>query len=193
MVTSTAYADKLPVDVAGIADTSRVIDLDEIIVVSQPKESFLLRRQAVGSNMFSAADLRGVGATDLRSLAAYVPSFVVPQYGARYTSSMYVRGVGARSGSPAVGVYLDQIPLMSRSAQNHHSYGLERVDILRGPQGTLYGINTEGGLVRMYTANPMHAQGTRIDIGGGSHALRSIEASHAAKLSDKLACWVGGF
>ena len=38
MVTSTAYADKLPVDVAGIADTSRVIDLDEIIVVSQPKE-----------------------------------------------------------------------------------------------------------------------------------------------------------
>lgn len=83
MVTSTAYADKLPVDVAGIADTSRVIDLDEIIVVSQPKESFLLRRQAVGSNMFSAADLRGVGATDLRSLAAYVPSFVVPQYGAR--------------------------------------------------------------------------------------------------------------
>ena len=193
MVTSTAYADKLPVDVAGIADTSRVIDLDEIIVVSQPKESFLLRRQAVGSNMFSAADLRGVGATDLRSLAAYVPSFVVPQYGARYTSSMYVRGVGARSGSPAVGVYLDQIPLMSRSAQNHHSYGLERVDILRGPQSTLYGINTEGGLVRMYTANPMHAQGTRIDIGGGSHALRSIEASHAAKLSDKLACWVGGF
>ena len=99
MVTSTAYADKLPVDVAGIADTSRVIDLDEIIVVSQPKESFLLRRQAVGSNMFSAADLRGVGATDLRSQARFAagqsPSSLEPSYKVEEADPMFMAEVAA--------------------------------------------------------------------------------------------------
>ena len=132
-----------------VADTSRVVDLDEVVVVAQPKESLRLRRQPLASTVFTDAEMQRLGVQALSSLSKYVPSFVVPDYGARYTSSIYVRGLGSRSGDPAMGVYFDNIPLVNKSTYNRHIYMLDRIDVLRGPQGTLYGMNTEGGIVRM--------------------------------------------
>ncbi|WP_414483034.1 TonB-dependent receptor plug domain-containing protein, partial [Selenomonas sp.] len=96
----------------------------------------------------------------MRELSGFVPSFVMPQYGSRYTSSMYIRGIGSRINSPAVGVYVNDIPILNKSALNFHTYDLNRVDVLHGPQGTLYGMNTEGGLVRLYYRDPFLYQGT---------------------------------
>ena len=149
-------------------DSSRVHDLDEITVVSQPKESFRLRQQPLSSSVFSRADIERLQIRDLRDLSAFVPSFTMPNYGSRYTSSMYVRGIGSRINNPAVGVYYDNIPLMSKAAFNNHFYMLDRVDILRGPQGTLYGQNTEGGLVRIYSKDPFHEQGTDVQLSLGT-------------------------
>ena len=150
------------------SDSSKVQDLDEVIVISQPKESFRLRQQPISSTMFSALDIQNLDVHDLRELSVYVPSFTMPNYGSRYTSSMYVRGIGSRVNSPAVGIYIDGMPIVSKSAFNVHSYQLERVDILRGPQGTLYGQNTEGGLIRMYSRNPMNYQGTDLNLSVGN-------------------------
>ncbi|MBQ5982551.1 MAG: TonB-dependent receptor [Prevotella sp.] len=176
-----------------ISDSSRVQDLDEVIVISQPKESFLLRQQPISSSMFSATDLQNLDVRDLRELSAYVPSFTMPNYGSRYTSSMYVRGIGSRVNSPAVGIYMDGMPIVSKSAFNVHSYQLERIDVLRGPQGTLYGQNTEGGLIRMYSRNPMNYQGTDINLGIGTGFYRNAEISHFNKVSDKFAFSLSGF
>ena len=178
---------------AAVSDTSRVVDLDEVVVVSQPKEVFRLRQQPLSSTMFSNGDVQRLGVRDLRELSAYVPSFVMPNYGSRYTSSMYIRGIGSRVNSPSVGMYVDGIPLMNKSQYNFHTYQLERVDVLRGPQGTLYGMNTEGGLVRMYSRNPMAYQGTDISIGYGTHAYRNVEASHYNKVNDSFAFSLSGF
>ncbi len=117
----------------------------------------------------------------------------MPNYGSRYTSSMYVRGIGSRVNSPAVGIYIDGMPIVSKSAFNVHSYQLERVDILRGPQGTLYGQNTEGGLIRMYSRNPMNYQGTDLNLSVGNGFYRNAEISHYSKLSDKFAFSIAGF
>lgn len=195
MAITTAKAWDAEKPMAGniLADTSRVIDLDEVVVISQPKEVFRLRNQPISSSMFSQKDMNTLGATDLRSLSAYVPSFAMPNYGSRYTSSLYIRGIGSRTGSPAVGIYNDGIPLMSKSAYNFHSYETERIDILRGPQGTLYGMNTEGGLIRMYSRSPMAYQGTNIGLGVGTHGYRNAEATHYAKPSDSFAFSIGGF
>ena len=124
-------------------DTAKVVDLDEIVVVSQPKEQVRLRLQPLSSTVFTTEQLQQLTVRDLSQLSQFVPSFVMPSYGSRLTSSMYVRGIGSRIGNPAVGVYYDNIPLMSKSAFNNHFYMLDRVDVLRGAQGTLYGINTE--------------------------------------------------
>ena len=177
----------------GLADTSRVADLDEIVVIAQPKERGPLRTQPLSSTMFSARDLRELGLGDIRQMSLYVPTFVMPEYGSRYTSSAYVRGIGAKEGSSAVGMYVDGIPLATKSMYNFHTYALERVDVLRGAQGTLYGMNSEGGLVRMYSRNPMHYQGTDLRLGGGSYGGRNAEAAHYHRISDRVAFSLAAF
>ena len=176
-----------------VSDSSRVVDLDEVIVVSQPKEQVRLRLQPVSSNVFGSEQLQQLTVHDLSQLSQYVPSFVMPSYGSRLTSSVYVRGIGSRVNSPAMGVYYDHIPLMSKSAYNNHFYMLDRVDVLRGPQGTLYGQNTEGGLVRIYSKDPMSYQGTDIRLGIGTGLYTNAEVAHYHRPSAKLAFSVAGF
>ena len=175
------------------ADTSRVVDLDEVLVVAQPKETVRLRLQPLSSSVFGQSELNLIGVRDLRQLSGYVPSFAMPQYGSRLTSSMYIRGLGSRISNSAVGIYYDQMPLMSPGAFNHHFYQLERVDVLRGPQGTLYGANTEGGIVRIYSKNPMDYQDTDVRLSLATGFQRLVELSHSALLSDQLALSLSGF
>lgn len=176
-----------------VSDSSRVYDLDEIVVVAQNKEYQKLRQQPMSSNVLTNQEIGRLGLRDLREISDYVPSFVMPSYGSRYTSSIYVRGIGSRVNSPSMGVYVDEIPLVSKSAFNSHLWQIDRVDVLRGPQGTLYGINTEGGLVRQYTKNPMNYQGTDIKLGLGTRLYRNVEAAHYHKVSDQLAFSVAAF
>ena len=182
-----------PVAAEELADTSKVVDLDEVVVVAQPKDQVRLRLQPVSSNVFGSEQLQQLNVRDLSQLSQYVPSFVMPAYGSRLTSSMYVRGIGSRVNSPAVGVYYDNIPLMSKAAFNNHFYMLDRVDILRGPQGSLYGQNTEGGLVRIYSKDPTKYQGTDIRLGLGTGLWRNVEVAHYHRPSEKLAFTVAGF
>lgn len=180
-------------DTEALTDTSKVIDLDEVTIVAQPKEQVRLRLQPVSSNVFGAEQLQQLNVRDLSQLSQYVPSFVMPSYGSRLTSSMYIRGIGSRVNSPAVGIYYDNIPLMSKAAFNNHFYMVDRVDILRGPQATLYGQNTEGGLVRIYSKNPMNYQGTDIRLGIGTGLYSNVEFAHYHRPSEKLAFSVAGF
>ena len=182
-------------DFMELNDTSKVVDLDEVVVVSQPKEATLLRLQPVSSNLFGASEMQRLQVRDLRELSAYVPSFSMPQYGSRLTSSIYMRGTGSRMNAAAssVPVYYDHIPLMSKSAFNSHFYMLDRVDVLRGPQATLYGMNSEGGLVRIYSKDPMRYQGTDIALGVGNHFQRKAEVAHFHRPSENFAFSVAGF
>lgn len=176
-----------------VSDTSKVFDLDEIVVVSQPKDGRLLRHQPLSSTVVTQREMRVLGVHDLTQLSKYVPSFSMPQYGSRLTSSMYIRGIGSRINNPAVGIYYDNIPLMSKAAFNHHFYHVDRVDVLRGPQGTLYGMNTEGGLVHIYSKNPMTYQGTDISMGIGTGLTSHAEIAHFHRPSDKFAFSAAGF
>lgn len=174
-------------------DSSRVSNLDEVVVVAQPKEGFALRLQPLSSTVVTSGQLNSLNVTDLSELSDFVPSFSMPSYGSRLTSSMYIRGIGSRVNNPAVGIYYDNIPLMSKAAFNHHFYMVDRVDVLRGPQSTLYGQNTEGGLVRIYSKNPMNYQGTDIRLGIGTGLYSNVEVAHHHRPSDKLAFTVAGF
>lgn len=195
-VSVLAVMSALPVLAAtdtSLADSSRVYDLDEVVVVAQSKEYMRLRQQPLSSTVLTGQEIGSLGVRDLREISDFVPSFVMPNYGARFTSSIYVRGIGSRVNSPSLGIYVDDIPLMNKSAFNSHVWQLDRVDVLRGPQGTLYGINTEGGLVRQYTKNPMHYQGTDVNLGIGTRFYRNIEVAHYNKVNDQFAFSVAAF
>lgn len=194
MLLATLLVGTMPTFAESIlSDSSKVFDIDEVVVVSQPKEVFRLRQQSLSSTSLGSFDIQKLGTRDLREMSQYIPNFVMPNYGSRLSSAIYVRGIGSRVNSPAVGVYMDGIPVMSKSAFNLHNYQLSRVDVLRGPQGTLYGQNTEGGLVKFYSRNPFTYEGTDVRVGYGSRAFRNVEAAHYQRFSDHVALMVGGF
>lgn len=176
-----------------LSDSSKVFDIDEVVVVSQPKETLRLRQQTLSSTSYGSFQIQKLGVHDMKELSQYVPNFVMPNYGSRLSSSMYVRGIGSRVNSPAVGFYVDGVPVMSKAAFNLHQYQVSRVDVLRGPQGTLYGQNTEGGLVKIYSRDPFSYQGTDMKLSFGSRGYRNVEASLHRRLNEHMAISVAGF
>ena len=190
---SNESSNPRPLEPLALLDSSRVYDIDEVTVVRQSKDRFLLRRQPISSTMLSAVELSAAHIADLRDVASFVPNFVMPKYGSRYTSAMYVRGIGSRVNSPAVGIYSDGMPLIGKSAFNTRFHDIARVDVMRGPQGTLYGLNTEGGLLRLYTRNPLTDQGTEIRVGGGSYSSADVDFTTRHRLSDKVGLSLSAF
>lgn len=176
-----------------LKDSSRVYDIEEVYVYDQPKEVFRLRQQSLSSTSFNRSQLKSLNIQGLSQLSSFVPSFTMPEYGSRLTSSMYVRGIGSRINSPAVGIYVDGMPIQSKSAFNFHTYDIDRIDVLRGPQGTLYGMNTEGGLIRIYSKNPFEYSGTDLTLSLGSKFWRKIVVGHSTKLNDKTALSLSTF
>ena len=82
--------------------------------------------------------------TSIKHLTGLVPNFYMPDYGPRLTSAIYIRGIGSRINTPAVGLYVDNVPYLDKSAFDFNTYDIERIDVLRGPQSTLYGRNAMG-------------------------------------------------
>ena len=96
LVAASLLMAAIPSVAEELGDTSKVHDLDEVTVVSQPKEVFRLRLQPVSSTMLSRQTINLLGLHDLREISSFVPSFVMPDYGSRLTSSVYVRGIGSQ-------------------------------------------------------------------------------------------------
>ena len=98
----------------------------------------------------------------MKGVSEIAPNFFMPDYGSRMTSSIYVRGIGARIDQSAVGLNIDNIPYLNKNGFDFDMLDVERIEVLRGPQSTLYGRNTIAGLINVYTLSPMSWQGVRI-------------------------------
>ena len=175
-------------------DTTKVIDIEEVVIIASPKETSKLRQLPASVSLISQKDMQANRITSLKSASNIVPNFFMPDYGSRLTSAMYIRGIGSRINTPAVGMYVDNIPYLDKSAFDFNFYDIERIDILRGPQGTLYGRNTMGGLVKVHTRSPFSYQGTDVKLGYGSgNNHRSASLTHYHRVSQQFAFSAGGY
>ena len=175
-------------------DTTKVIDIEEVVVIASPKETSKLRQLPTSVSLISQKDMQANRITSLKSASSIVPNFFIPDYGSRLTSAMYIRGIGSRINTPAVGMYVDNIPYLDKSAFDFNFYDIERIDILRGPQGTLYGRNTMGGLVKVHTRSPFSYQGTDVKLSYGTkNNHRSASLTHYHRISERFAFSAGGY
>ena len=162
------------------ADSLKNFDIEEAVVVAQPKETRQLRKQPLSVSLFDANALKLRHVESVKQLSTLAPNFFMPDYGSRLTSAVYIRGIGSRINTPAVGLYVDNVPYVDKSAYDFSFQDVTRVDVLRGPQGTLYGRNTMGGLVRIFTADPMTHQGTDLQAGIGTGWGERAMSRHAS-------------
>ena len=188
-----AYSLPTNENISAPADTTRVIDIEEVVVIATPKENNRLRQQPLSATSFSQGDMRNNSVTSVKSLSGLVPNLFIPDYGSKLTTSVYVRGIGSRINTPAVGLYVDNIPFIDKSAFDFNYSDIERIDVLRGPQGTLYGRNTMGGLIRVFTKSPFTYQGTDVSLGAATYNNYKASVTHYHRISDKFAFSAGAF
>lgn len=175
------------------SDTLRQVQLQEVNV-SAIKENGPMRQQPMSVSLIGRGQLAANHIESLKGTSSLVPNMFIPDYGSRLTSAVYIRGIGSRLNTPAVGMYVDNIPYTDKSAFDFNFYDIERIDVMRGPQGVLYGRNTMGGLVRVYTKNPMYYNGTDIHLGyatGDNH--RNASLTHYHRFGSKAAFSLGGY
>ncbi len=167
---------------------SPAFGLEEIIVTAQ-KRSENLQSVPVSITAFSEAMLERSGITGVEEVASRTPNLKINRSNLA-EPQIYVRGVGSNSdsaaGDPTVGVFLDEVYVGRAGSAAFDLFDLERIEVLRGPQGTLDGRNTSGGAINIITKKP--SEDTYVKLYGSYGNYNSIEARVTANtaLSDKL-------
>lgn len=165
----------------------------DIVVLSSTKETNSLKSLPAAVSVFSPKNLEAMQITSMKDLSAVVPNFFIPNYGSRMTSPLYIRGIGARTGSQTVSLYVDNIPYFNPSAFDSELYDIQRIEVLRGTQGTLYGRNSMGGIVNVYTYSPLTYKATKASVSGGNYGYFSGHLSHYRNLSNNVGIAVSGY
>ncbi len=133
--------------------------LEEIVVTAQKRE-VSAQDTPVAVSSFSSEDLRSFNLFDSRDISAKTPNlFMGPSGGGLPLSQqVYIRGQGQNgvniSTDPSIGTYIDGIYVAKDSGSLVELVDIERIEVLRGPQGTLYGRNTTGGAIKMFSVRP---------------------------------------
>src|SRR5579863_7660258 len=135
------------------ADTSV---LEEVIVTSTRTEESLNRVPiSVSVETRDAMDLKGI--KDFADVVKYTPGV---SFDNSETNAISIRGIASSGGSGTTGIYIDDVPIQMRALGFNPDdtlikvFDLDRIEILRGPQGTLFGAGSEGGTVRYITSQP---------------------------------------
>ena len=162
-----ALADEREVVKPDSLYTTEVID-GVSVAIKMPKQHFGLKRQPISSSVMGEAMLEREQIHSVKDLSAIMPNFYQPDYGSKMTSSIYVRGFGARIDQPVIGVTVDGVPYLNKNNYDFDMMDVVRVELLRGPQSTLYGRNTMGGQMNVYTLSPMNYTGMRGSVEYGS-------------------------
>lgn len=138
--------------------TSQDTAVAEVVVTARRREESL-QRVPVAVTAFNEAALNRIQAQSATDLQGAVPNLnIVPGRGSSNAANIYIRGVGQpdalQTFDPAVGVYVDDVYFSRIRGVNLQLLDLQRVEVLRGPQGTLFGKNTIGGAIRFVSRRP---------------------------------------
>ncbi len=161
----------------------------EIIVTAQ-RRSESVQKSSLAVEVFSGAALRDAGVNQARDITKLSPGVLIGQGGA--ATQIYIRGVGdftsTPTTNPAVAVNIDGVYVARSQAVEGNFFDLERVEVLKGPQGTLYGRNASGGAINLITVKPkLGVRSADIAVEAGDYNLIKSEAGVNLPIGDTLA------
>lgn len=166
--------------------------LREVIVTAQHRVQNE-QKTPVAINVVSGARLKDAGVTDPTGLTQLVPSVQFGKAAGPYYV-FFLRGVGSNATNsitdPAISLSLDGVPMARQYNLDGQFYDLQRVEILEGPQGTLYGRNATGGAINLIPNRPTHERSARFDVSVGNYGLFQTTAVMNMPITDTVAARV---
>lgn len=182
---SVAMAGLLLANV-GLAQQSSGLVIEEIIVTAQKREASL-KDVPISIAAMGADTIKETGIRRLSEISEYIPNLEINDEG-RTTITM--RGVGSSSRNigfdSRVGVYIDGVYVGQSAAANQDILDLERIEVLRGPQGTLFGKNSIAGAISMITNKPADERDVDITLSAGNFNHRRLTGTIDLPLGDKV-------
>ena len=170
---------------------SLTVNLDEVSVTALKRMS-AFRDDPAAATLITSKELDRLGIMSIKGISDVVPNFFMADYGSRITSSIYVRGIGARMDQPSVGLNVDNVPYMNKDAYDFDLADISSIEMLRGPQSTLYGRNTMAGVINVTTLSPMRYQGWRVMLEGSSRRRLKGTLGWYHKFSDNIGFSITG-
>ncbi len=181
---------------AGAEEQSSQPAIEEIVITAQKRQQDLMD---VGISVAVAGEqeIRDRRIVMVEDIPLFTPNASVKNVIPGLMPIITVRGVGLNdfnaANNPAVGVYVDEVSLSSLALLSSDLYDLERMEVLKGPQGTLYGRNSTAGALNVVTAKPdPEATFGRLSAGAGDYELFEVEGMYNVPLSDTLALRLAG-
>jgi iron complex outermembrane recepter protein len=176
---------------AAAAETGAVASLEEVVVTATRREQSI---QDVGLSItaFSQEQLRELGVTSTTDIVAMTPglNYTVPNAESSQIN-FFLRGVGLNDFADAsenpVAVYVDDVYHPAAGGLSFQLFDMDRVEVLRGPQGTLFGRNTTGGLVHFVTKRPKHEFDAYVDVTAARFRQIKFEGAIGGGLSERVA------
>lgn len=166
--------------------------LEEVVIVSNPKAKLRTFEMPASVSVFNAQRIERENMLSIKDFSAVAPNFFIPDYGSKLTTAIYIRGIGSRTNNSVVGMYVDNIPYIDKSIFDFDFLDIERLEVLRGPQSTLYGRNTMAGLINIYTKSPFDHQYTKASVSYGNYNAFRAYLSRYGKINDQLAYSLSG-
>lgn len=172
-------------------DSLRTFSLDSIVVtnIKQPYSKWLQPTSisSINSNVIELKQIR-----EMKDFSAFIPNFIMIDRDSKLTSSVFIRGVGSIINAPGVAMYVDGVPHFEKSSFDINLMAIDKIEFLRGPQGTLYGRNAMGGIILVHSKSPFIHQGTKIQLRYGRFNDINFSVSHLNRLSNKFAYSISG-
>ncbi len=170
--------------------TSISAELEEIVVTAQ-KRSESLQEVPISIVAFSGDEIERLNISNTIDLVKNIPGMTgVNNVGLPQAAAYFIRGIGQDESvstmDPAVGTFVDGVFMSRQIANNSRLYDLESVEVLKGPQGTLYGRNTTGGAVRIITQKPTEETEGWVDLAYGEFETFEASAKFNFPITDNL-------
>jgi outer membrane receptor protein involved in Fe transport len=156
------------------------------IVIKASKDNVTFKSLPASVTVISETLIAGNEIKSLNGATASIPNFFMPDYGSKLTSPVYIRGIGSRINSPSVGLYVDHVPYFEKASFSFDFFDIKRIEVLRGPQGTLFGRNTMGGIVNIITTSPLDYTGSNISLTAATYGKWSVTGGHYSQVNDRL-------
>jgi iron complex outermembrane receptor protein len=166
------------------------------IIVTATRRASPLSNVPIAVSAVTAQSLQNSGANDIRQLNQLAPSLLVVSTGSESNAVARIRGIGTVGDNPglesSVGVFIDGV-YRSRTGVGLNDLGeVERIEVLRGPQGTLFGRNTSAGLINIVTKAPEFTLGGSGEISYGNYDYWRLGARVTGPISEKIAASLEG-
>ncbi|MFM8741982.1 MAG: TonB-dependent receptor, partial [Cytophagales bacterium] len=199
MFSAVGYASKISeVEVIGeeikldIVLSENTQTLSELIVTANKREEDIVN-VSTSITSLSAKKMKDTRTWGLGGLTALVPNYTYQELGVPFQQVQSIRGIQVFSENPAVSTYIDDVNNIDILANGFAFTDIERIEVLRGPQGTLFGRNAMGGVINIITKKPTNKTSGFAEIGAGNLGLQRHSIGFKTPIiKDKLFFGVNG-